>query len=214
MKKMSLLTALIAAVAVTAYSVSGTYAKYTSTFTGESSARVAAWAFQINDADPTADNKFEFDLFESVDDANVTKGINENIIAPGTTGSFDIKLANLSEVAATATITFAADLAGVPIEFSTGNGVWGDINTVTQSIEKLSQGTRTSVTAEGSDTATVQFNAGADTTFKIYWRWAFTGDQSTTFTTSQTDITDTALGTAEVKAIPKVTATIVATQVD
>lgn len=213
MKKMSLLTALIAAVAVTAYSVSGTYAKYTSTFTGESSARVAAWAFQINDKAPTAENKFEFNLFESVNDANVTKGIGENIIAPGTTGSFDIKLANLSEVAATATITFAADLAGVPIEFSTGNGVWGDISTVTQSIEKLSQGTRTSVTAEDSTTS-IQFNAGSDTTFKIYWRWAFTGDQSTTFTTSQTDTTDTALGTAEVKATPKVTATIVATQVD
>jgi len=91
MKRMTLLTGLVAAVAITAYSVSGTYARYTSTFTGTSSARVAKWAFNL-DGGETAGTTLNFKLFESVNDANVTKGINENIIAPGTEGKFQINL--------------------------------------------------------------------------------------------------------------------------
>ncbi len=234
MKRMTLLTGLVAAVAITAYSVSGTYARYTSTFTGTSSARVAKWAFNL-DGGETAGTTLNFKLFESVNDENVTKGINENIIAPGTEGQFEIKLANLSEVTAKAVITLDGDLAGVPIEFSMDGEHWGDLSTITLTAEELAAGTFTedeTELPEGTDpegeetveegdttedtttaTKTVTFNKGGEASLTVYWRWAFTGEGSDTFKDTQTDETDTALG-LDGTATPTVTATIVATQVD
>ena len=53
----------------------------------------------------------------------------------------------------------------------------------------------------------------ADDSITVQWRWAFTGDASANYTTSQTDSTDTALGVLGTDTI-SVQATIVATQVD
>ena len=104
MKKMSIIALLLVAVLVTSSSVSGTYAKYTSAFTSETaSAKVAAWAFEIDEK--TAANNFNFDLFKTINDTDgsvetdVKAGTeSQAIIAPGTTGSFAIKLKNISEV--------------------------------------------------------------------------------------------------------------------
>lgn len=93
-KKMSILAALVMAVVVTTYSVSGTYAKYASSFTGTASATAAAWAVTVNgDATET----FTVDLAD-----NITTG---DVIAPGAAGSFDIAIANNGGVAANYEIT-------------------------------------------------------------------------------------------------------------
>ena len=203
MKKMSLLTVLVAAVALTAYSVSGTYAKYTSTFEGSDSARVAKWAFQINDKDPEADNSFTFNLFETINDTDgttaetdVAKGTDENIIAPGTSGSFNIKLANNSEVNAQYSISYTVvNTDNIPVEFSVDN-----VTTLTSNIADLNV----------ADTAINMNNASDEVT--VQWRWVYErGDDDTAKGTN--NAADTALGNAGTATL-SVTATIVATQVD
>lgn len=197
-KKMSILAALVLAVIVTGYSVSGTYAKYTTTFNGTTSAaRVASWDIDVSDLNSktiTASDTFEFNLFESVSDAHVKTGTGENIIAPGTTGSFAIQLANNSEVTAEYTVEYTVDNKNVPLEFSIDNGT-----------------TWTTGLANVADAVTM--NMGGTDTITIQWRWAFTGGASANYTTSQDDITDTALGIAG-SATPTVKAKIVVNQVD
>lgn len=197
-KKMSILAALVLAVVVTGYSVSGTYAKYTTTFNGTTSAaRVASWEITVSDLNSktvSATDEFEFDLFKSVSDANVKTGTDENIIAPGTTGSFAIQLANKSEVTAEYTVEYTVDNKNVPLEFSIDNG-----------------STWTTGLADVDDAVTM--NMGGTDTITIQWRWAFTGDASTNYTSTQTDETDTALGIAR-SATPTVKAKIVVNQVE
>lgn len=199
MKKMSIFALLLAAVLVTSYSVSGTYAKYTSTFEGTTdSARVAQWAFAINEDAVT--NSFTFDLFNTVNDtdgnaeADVKVGTNETIIAPGTQGSFEIKLANNSEVNAKYTVDYTVtNTANIPVEFSIDGTTW---------------------TTDLADVVATEINKdGGQATINIQWRWAFEGTNSTNYTTSQTDATDTTLGSKGTDTI-SVKADITVTQAD
>lgn len=208
MKKMSMFALLLAAVLVTSYSVSGTYAKYTSEFTGKTdSARVAAWAFEIDDQ--AAANDFEFDLFNTVND---TKDSNketdvaddETIIAPGTEGEFEIKLENLSEVNAKYAIDYTVtNEDDIPVEFSVDNGTtWTTELVDVAAIEDLT-----------NDAQTVLNKDGGNKTIKVLWRWAFEGANSSNYKTSQTDETDTLLGTDGTSTIT-VQAKVVVTQID
>ena len=199
-KRMAILAVLVLAVTATAYFVSGTYAKYTSNFTGSTStARVAKWAFEINDT--AATNSFAFNLFDTLNEADTTtaetdvaSNDSDKVIAPGTGGQFAIKLANLSEVNANYTVDYTVtNTANIPVEFSIDGTNW---------------------TTDLADVTTpVAINKGADTTITVYWRWAFTGAQSDNYTSTQTDVTDTTLGAAGTDTI-SVAATITATQVD
>ena len=198
-KKLSILSVLVLAVAVSAYSVAGTYAKYTSEFVGSTStARVAKWAFEINDTAVT--NAFTFNLFDTLNEADTTtsetdvaSNNTEKVIAPGTGGQFTIKLSNKSEVNANYTVDYnVTNASNIPVEFSINGTDW---------------------TTDLADVTATAINKGADATITVQWRWAFTGDASANYTTSQSDSTDTALGALGTDTI-SVQATIVATQVD
>ncbi len=202
MKKMTLLTGLVAAVVATAYSVSGTYARYTSTFEGSDSARVAKWAFSINDENVTANNNFTFDLFKTIndtkdgqDETDVAKGNGENIIAPGTQGEFEIVLANASEVNAKYSINYTVgNISNIPVEFSLDGNNW------------VSDMTQLNVTDED-----INMNGG-EATINVYWKWTF--ERGTEEADKETNNTfDTTLGIDGTATIT-VTATITATQVD
>lgn len=190
MKKMSIFGLLLAAVLVTSYSVSGTYAKYTSTFTSSDTARVAKWAFKINGDDVT--NTFTFDLFKTAIDANVKEGTAaEAIIAPGTEGSFKIGLANASEVNAKYSINYTVTKTDntIPVQFTTavdgeGNPDW-------------------SQASDEFDVADININMGAEAEHTVYWRWTYEGN----------DTTDTTLGSAGTATIT-VAAEVTATQID
>lgn len=184
MKKMSIFAMLLAAVLVTSYSVSGTYAKYTSTFEGNSdSARVAKWSFKVNDT--AATNSFEFNLFDTVkdtvdgnDEADVMVGTDETIIAPGTKGSFDIKLENLSEVNAKYAIDYTVtNDYNIPVEFSIDGTNW----------------TTDLADVAASDTTVLNMDGGQDT-ITIQWRWTFEAAERIDALSATTDATDTALG--------------------
>ncbi len=98
-KKMFLLIALLVAVTLTSYSVSGTYAKYVSKITDTDEARVAKWGF-------TGDESITVDLFKD-SYSHVKNGGGTKIIAPGTSGSYAFKLDST---------TFPQDLAEVDYE--------------------------------------------------------------------------------------------------
>ena len=92
---MRLASILLVAVLMSTCAISGTFAKYTSEQTATDSARVAKWSFKVGETD-IATTAFVFDLFNTVKDTegatenDVATAENATIIAPGTSGSFEI----------------------------------------------------------------------------------------------------------------------------
>ena len=170
---------LLVLTVVTVYAVGGTYARYASSVSGSSEARVAKWAWTINDTNlAKGTTEFNLNLFDTVLDSNGTdeetdlkKGNSENIIAPGTSGKFAISVQNKSEVTATYKYTLeATNASDIPIEYSLdGSTGW------TKNIATLNATDATSL-AIGSE----------KTEATIYWRWVIGDDSANT--------TDTALG--------------------
>ena len=105
--------------------VSGTYAKYTSSNTAEDTARVAKWQIELNGENIKTS---EIDLFSTVLDSNNSDTesdivTTETLIAPGTSGKFNLQIANKSEVTAKYGIDFTlTNTANIPVEFSVDGG--------------------------------------------------------------------------------------------
>ena len=197
---------LLAIVAVGSYFVAGTYAKYTSEIAGSDNASVAKWAWKINQEDFTSatdvTNGYTFDLFETIKEADTTSAetdVDDDLIAPGTGGSFDIAITNNSEVNATYAVAFTeTNESGIPIEYSVDGSTWvSDVSGINVPATAINMGQTAS-------------------TLTVKWRWAFTGNESTNYASTQTDTTDTALGFAANDTAPtvQVNATVTVTQVD
>lgn len=150
--------------------VSGTWAKYTSTVSGEDSARVAKWDITYTDKDTSikgevANRVIEFDLFNTVldTDGGATEtdifASDGSLIAPGTKGSFQFTVANNSEVNATYAVEFDVELNGVPVVFT---------------IQKNSD---TAANGLNNIPATA-FAMGETVTYTITWEWDFDGDDT------------------------------------
>lgn len=175
----------------------GAFAKYTTSVSGSDTASVAKWSFEVNDVDmtPTGNNaSMTFDLFNTIMDSNgeaAETDVKTDLIAPGTSGSFDVKIENLSEVNAVYALDYTVEnTQNVPIQFSLDGADWkDDINDLDVSDVAIAM-------ENGTDTVTV------------HWQWPFeSGD----------DATDTSLGIAAAKGnVPTVTVTCAATftQVD
>lgn len=213
-KIMRIASVLLVAVLLSTCAISGTFAKYTTSATGSSTARVAKWDVDITNGAQT--QTFAFDLFKNVQDMknngkdkttdytenDVKKESGENIIAPGTKGSFDIVLTNASEVTAQYKIEFSAtNNNNIPLEFSLDENAteWKtNITDLNTQFAKLSMG-------EQDNTATVT----------VYWKWAFVRTDNKG---NSQDTEDTALATdpGEGEEMPEitVTATVTVEQVD
>ena len=215
---------LIGLVAVGTYFVSGTYAKYTSTISGNSNVNVAKWSWTINDktftsnADVTSGHTFSlFNNIVDTKDGNTDADVNSNLIAPGTKGSFKITITNNSEVNATYAINFTETQTNllkddsnndirIPVEYSIDGTNWvSNINDL-------------DITASETETKLTTAANGNKVEKTIQWRWSFVGADSTNYKTTQTDTTDTNLGFAanRTNQVPSVavTADITFTQVD
>ena len=174
--------------------VSGTWAKYTSQVQGTDTAKVAKWSFTYDGKDiqkvTEADIKlFDankiYDLDESGNvsttvDTDVKTGTDKAIIAPGVGGLYQVEVVNNSEVNAKYEVSYelVTGSAAVPLEFSTDNKTWGDLNSVAKSLTALDQTKSATIT--------------------VYWRWAFDANR---------DADDTKLGIAEGNVTIKVTIT-------
>lgn len=83
--KVAIIIAILSIAVIIALAVSA-WAKYTSVFDGNVQNQVAKWSFKVNDSEEGAES---FNLVNTID-ANDT--VQENKVAPGTKGHFDIKL--------------------------------------------------------------------------------------------------------------------------
>lgn len=172
--------------------ISGTLAKYTSAATGTASATVAKWSVEFSGTDIATNDNVAFSLFDTVKEADGTTAeadVAAGKIAPGTGGSFDLKIENKSEVNATYSVALTeTNNSNVPIEYSADNGTsWkalSDLNVTDKAIA-----------------------IGASETIKIQWRWVFEKNEAG-------NTTDTALGTATTAPTVGIAADFTATQVD
>lgn len=181
--------------------ISGTLAKYTSSSNGSATATVAKWSVEVNSTDIAKNDTVTFNLFDTVKEAD-TNTTEENVsagkIAPGTGGSFELKIDNKSEVDAKYSIALTeTNESSIPIQYSTDKTDWADsldaINTAQTNVD----------IAKESGTKTVT----------VYWRWVFDGSTSGAHA-NQTDVTDTGLGTADTRPTVQIAASFTATQVD
>ena len=186
---MRIASALLVAVLLTTCAISGTFAKYTTTASGDTSARVAKWGFG------TA-TEVEFDLFSDNYNDVVVGTDGALVVAPGTTGTANIVLVADDEAAATeVAYTFDANIAIdgddallAKLQWKLGDGEFGTFAALQDAINEL----------DG------EYAPGEtpDATFSITWEWAFDGD----------DTTDTELGAAGTAEVT-VTISFTATQV-
>lgn len=175
--------------------VAGTYAKYTSTASGTNATVVAKWSFMANGKDITTlenNEEIAFDLFNTIYDSNGTDketDVEDGLIAPGTSGSFEFVLQNTSDVTTQYAIDFEVeDENDIPIQYSLNGNDW---------YSKISD-----IDIKKSDDTILAIGSG-EKSITIMWKWAFNGDNDK----------DTQLGTLENPTI-KVKATVSATQIN
>lgn len=165
-KKMTVLCGLLMAVVITAYSVSGTYAKYTSSMQTTDSARVAHWSINVGEAKTLNLFKAAYGAGNEIASANGT----DLVVAPGASGQVDIALSGSAEVAfkldVTAKVTnnvIYDNASGVsPIKFSLNGTDWFEYT-------ELQTKLQTELGAKTYDA-----NASLDgTKVTLYWAWAF-----------------------------------------
>ena len=218
-KMMRLASGLLVAVLLTTCAISGTFAKYISTASGSDTARVAKWSIEVEGTDIaiSPNTTIAFDLFDTVKD---TAGADEEhvstaavgqpaIIAPGTSGSFRLDVANTSEVDAKYTIVLAETNAGeIPLKYSLNGTDWFEsIAELMADAAAVALLTDKPIAKESGEAYQV-----------VHWKWVFDANvDGDTVHEDQTDATDTALGIQAddaTAALVTITATITATQVD
>ncbi len=185
-KTMRIASVVMVAALLSTCAISGTFAKYTSASTGSDNARVARWDIKLNDK--AISNSFEFNLFETIYDTDaktVETDVATGLIAPGTSGAFEIKLASASEVSAKYSVDYTVkNTNNIPVQFSVDGTKWtDDLADVTEKELEMTNGTA-SIT--------------------VQWKWVFNGN----------DATDTELGTAEEAPTITVKAVVTVEQVD
>ena len=171
-KVLKIAVVLLITAMLTGVLVSNTLAKYTTSFSGSDTARVAK--FEVTS---TGFNEGAVDLFDFTYGSAVTS--TENVLAPGTSGSIELVFANASEVSiAVSSLTLSeTNAAGVPIEYSVDNTNFyaaGDAALDSALASVLSE-----TLAPGESTSAVS----------VYWRWVFSSGAAQ-------DAADTALGLA------------------
>jgi len=199
-KKLSVLLVLVLAVAISAYSVGGTYAKYTTTANVSGSAQVAKWNIAFNNGSETITDGATFDLGRTLD-SNVA----DKRIAPGTTGSFTFGVSSVgTEVSYSYLVSFTVNNKPSHLKFYSDNSYANEITADGNGVYSVVPATVVAVGASTPENTTV------------YWKWDFEGiDDDTTDTINEAqvyDSTDTTEGIAS--ATMSVNATLTATQID
>ncbi len=122
---------LLILVLITSCFVGGTFAKYTSSKNATANADIARWSVSVNNTDITsADTTLNLNLFDTIIDTvngsargeNETKNVADGFIAPGTKGSFEIKVKNDSDVTANISVSASAAEGNLPFTFTVTEG--------------------------------------------------------------------------------------------
>ncbi len=183
--------------------VSGTYARYTSSTTGNDVATVASWDINVNGKDiEVVDATRSFGLFATINDTldgNDETDVADTMVAPGTEGSFTLQINNASDVTAEYTLSLTESGTTLPIVYSLDK---------TAAITDW-EGDLSALDLDGADdSADNDIAAGTTETVTVYWQWPFNGDGSA-------DTSDTAIGlAAQTESNVTITTTLTVTQVD
>ena len=182
--------------------VSGTFAKYTTTVTGEATATVAKWEIEVKDGETAVSGEtVEFSLFDTINDTDATNketDVAEGKIAPGTSGSFKLTVANKSEVNAEYAIDYTVTkTANIPIKFSVDGG-----QSWTEDLADVT-GTLDMIDGETIDNEEIT----------VQWMWAFE-ELNDGVANTAVDAADTTIGELATPATVTVAATITVDQVD
>ena len=182
--KMFAIAALLVAVAVTSYSVSGTYAKYTTTLAEQTdSARVAKWEVKQT---TNIENLFK-SSYAASDDENATD-VNAlvDVVAPGTSGEYKFNLSGTVETNYTLTaVVTATDTINTatyaPIKYTLDGVEVTDMNT-----DNVVDATdlALAIAALYPTDKVYAANTVSESIHTIGWSWAIDGD----------DVKDTTLG--------------------
>lgn len=223
MKRNTLLRAsalLLVATLTTSCFVGGTFAKYVSEETGSDSARVAKWGVEVEVTGGGFHTTYsKDDTGSSVAADTVISSNEENVVAPGTKGTFGgVKITGEPEVAVDIKTTADVELSGwnvgsggefyCPLVFTIGNTTINGLdysestsggetsfeNAIKDAIEKAT----TQQLAARTNLSTV----GEDVTYS--WEWPFNGN----------DEKDTALGDLETAPEISINVKTTVTQVD
>lgn len=185
--------------------VSGTWAKYTSTTSGSDTAKVAKWEWVLNGEDPVATATGIVDVFSTVYDTDGTTDetdVDGNLIAPGTSGSFQFELTNKSQVTgAYAIVLEETNTSNVPLQYSLNGTDWYD------SIAELNA-------ANATELANTLAIGALEKVVTVSWRWVFDNEESGDGHDGQTNGTDTTLGAWTTQPEVKINYTITLVQVD
>ena len=194
-KKLTVLAVLFLSIAISAYSVAGTYAKYTtSSDTVTSKARVAKWGLSFEDSVDDTVNIFAHSDANVVDnDADGTY-----VIAPGTSNNETIL--TITPAASAPEVSYKVEF-NIDLVDENGDKLTSmDANTTSLmskllfSTDGTNYDTFASIKAELENDINDTYDAGQNIsakTVKLYWQWAFDDDGDDTF-----DASDTALGNA------------------
>jgi len=216
-KKMIALCALLAAVVMTGYSVSGTYAKYTDSSIAGDEARVAKWGI---------DTTKEINLFNTSyissnnpamsDVATDPNGDGKKVVAPGTSGVYAFTLDGMTpETNYTLSVTDNGSIDETDgqivyylksVTGDTTNLKFEDIGftdadkalNITDLVSKINEKYASKVYAA---------NSSDESVYVIGWKWDFNGAN-----VADTDHKDTNLGNEETLGTVKLDVTITATQ--
>ena len=153
---------------VTASLVSGTFAKYVTTVSGTGTVTVAKWQAKFQNVSGGAEtvNSATFDLIGTLGD----NGVNGNLLAPGTEGSFILKYDTSTtqvdhQVVIKLAPTGATDISDLEyLKFSTDNGAtWVNISALNGTGYVVSQKYEADKPA-------------VDVEKTIKWKWAYEGN--------------------------------------
>jgi len=182
---MRIASTLLIAVLLTTCAIGATFAKYTSEITATGSVTVAKWAFEINDTDPFVNTvTFNFAETWTETDGTTETDVADKKLAPGTKGSFNFVVENLSEVNAQFKIDFDfSAIEDLPLNITYKIGV-----------EDYVGGTLTDI------------DMGESVTVTVSWEWPFEA------VGPNTNANDTTIG--KTAGTFDLSATITAVQVD
>ena len=215
-KMMRTASVLLVLTLLTVCVISGTFAKYTTTASGEDTARVAKFGVNITANGETFAKKYDADD----NTATVVSGTTDKVVAPGTEGTMaKMTLTGKPEVDVNVSYTGAFSLNGkwtaggayyCPLEVTVGT-------TVIKGLDYTSEQDFVDAVNAAINGTTATYKAGTDLSGKnadslaISWKWAFEKDAQST---KNDDAKDTALGNAAEPGSVTLKVTTTVTQID
>ncbi len=197
--------------------VSGTFAKYTKGFTDNETVRAANFQFNLNDQFTTTTEQSAnaiFNIFDYSDTGVFADGLNgTEFIAPGTAGTFELDVENLSEVDVGVTFALAETNANsIPVYYTVGVATQRYSSVLTGSYTGGGTYANLAALATALAGSTLQATDGVTpttATYTVNWAWSYE-----TAGTQQTDAGDTAFGIAATLPTVDLAVTATVTQLD